>query len=274
MDEVYYKAIKSWRSEYEKKLGSPDGWLSISGLFWLKEGENSLGSSSSSDIQLPLGTAPKEVGTFTLSGTKIKLQAAAGVTMHCNDELITTREIKLNQYGSSDWIFINELKFAVIQRGTRYGVRVYDMNNPQRRKYLNIGWFPIEESLCIQAPYHELDEPINLSIMNVLGDISEEPCSGYVEFTIDDQVCKLYPVVIEESGILWFMFKDATNTSLSYHGGRFLKADMPQDGVVTLDFNKAYNPPCAYTHFATCPLPPDLNRLPVKILAGELEFVQ
>jgi uncharacterized protein (DUF1684 family) len=164
------------------------------------------------------------------------------------------------------------VKFAVIQRGTRYGVRVYDQNNPERRKYLNVRWFAVNQDLCIQARYLPLKDPLTLTIVNVLGDSSEELCNGYVEFNLGDQVRKLYPLTVDDGAHLWFMFKDTTNGHLTYNGGRFLTADAAKEGMVTLDFNKAHNPPCAYTHFATCPLPPEINRLPIDIVAGEMTF--
>jgi uncharacterized protein (DUF1684 family) len=272
MDETYYNTIKTWRKEYEEKLGAPDGWLSISGLFWLKEGENRIGTAKYCDVTLPFGSGPAQVGSIKLSGHQITLQSSGGVQMVCNGQPVTTLDVKINDYGSSDWIFLDGLKFAVIERGGRYGVRIYDPKNPARRKYYNVRWFPIDEALCIQARYHPLDQPLMLSIINVLGDLSEEPCPGYVEFTLADQVCKLYPVLIDDGERLWFIFKDASNGKLTYHGGRFLTANAPQEGIVTLDFNKAYNPPCSYTMFATCPLPPENNKMVLQVHAGEMNF--
>lgn len=272
MDENYYNTIKDWRKQYETKLGAPDGWLSITGLYWLKDGENSLGTHVTNDIVLPRGAGPKQIGKIIFADGKIVLQTEPGAEMICEEQPVTSLEIRFNQYASSEWIYMNHVKFAVIQRGTRYGVRIYDENNPQRRKFVNIRWFPIEETYRIQARYHKLEEPIKLAIMNVIGDISQEPCYGYAEFTVEDQVCKLYPVTLD-SGNLWFMFKDASNGSLTYHGGRFVFAEAPQDDMINIDFNKTHNPPCAYTNFATCPLPPVINLLNVRVNAGEMEFV-
>lgn len=272
MSDNYYTSINNWRKSYEEKLGAPDGWLSISGLYWLKEGENRIGADASAEIMLPRNSAPRKAGIITLNGAQITLHAAEEAHFTCNDQPVTDQLIKLNEYGSSDWIFSNEVKFAVIQRETRYGVRVYDSNNPARRKFYNVRWFAINENFCLEARYCQLDEPIKLTIMTVLGDTSEELCNGYVEFLVKDTLCKLYPLEIEDGKRLWFLFRDQTNKNQTYSGGRFLTAESPKDGIVTLDFNKAYNPPCAYTHFATCPLPPEVNRLSVEIVAGELEF--
>ena len=271
-DNTYFNSIKDWRKAYEEKLGAPDGWLSISGLYWLKEGDNLIGTGHPSQVLLPYGAGPANTAAINLQGTHLKLSVSDDAQMTCNDQPVSSMEIKLNQYGSSDWFYLKDVKFAVIQRGTRYGVRVYDQNNPERRKYLNVRWFAINDALRVQAKYHLLETPLMLTIVNVLGDSSEEPCEGYVEFSIGEKVCQLYPLSIDDGKGLWFMFKDGTNNKLTYSGGRFLTADGPKDGLVTLDFNKAHNPPCAYTHFATCPLPPDMNRLPVDIIAGEMAF--
>lgn len=271
-DNTYFNSIKDWRKAYEEKLGAPDGWLSISGLYWLKEGHNLIGTSHPSQVLLPPGAGPANTAAINLQGTRLTLSVSQDAHMTCNDQPVSSMEIKLNQYGSSDWFYLKDVKFAVIQRGTRYGVRVYDQNNPERRKYLNVRWFAINDALRVQAKYHLLETPLTLTIVNVLGDSSEEPCEGYVEFSIGGNLCQLYPLSIDDGKALWFMFKDGTNNKLTYNGGRFLTADAPKDGLVTLDFNKAHNPPCAYTHFATCPLPPDMNRLPVDIIAGEMAF--
>ena len=272
VDETYFNAIKEWRKAYEERLGAPDGWLSISGLYWLKEGENIIGTEHPSQVVLPYGAGPAKTAMINLQGTQLKLTVSEDAQMTCNEKPVKSMDIRLNEYGSSDWFFIKDVKFAVIQRGTRYGVRVYDQNNPERRKYLNVRWFAVNKAQRVQAKYHTLEKPLMLTIVNVLGDSSEEPCEGYVEFTLGDKVFKLYPLSIDDGAQLWFMFKDGTNNKLTYNGGRFMTADAPKDGMVTLDFNKAHNPPCAYTHFATCPLPPDMNRLPVDIIAGEMTF--
>ena len=272
VDQTYFNTINEWRKAYEERLGAPDGWLSISGLFWLREGDNLIGTDPTSQVVLPQGAGPAKTATIHVQGTQIKLAVSEEVKMTCNEKPVSSMDIKLNEYGSSDWFFIKDVKFAVIQRGTRYGVRVYDQNNPERRKYLNVRWFAVNEAQRVQAKYHALEKPLMLTIVNVLGDSSEEPCEGYVEFTLGDKAYKLYPLSINDGKGLWFMFKDGTNNKLTYNGGRFMTADGPKDGIVTLDFNKAHNPPCAYTHFATCPLPPDMNRLPVDIIAGEMTF--
>lgn len=268
----HFTSIQKWRKEYETKLGAPDGWLSISGLYWLKEGNNRMGADPSLEVVLPTGSAPTFCGEFKYHANQITLEAQEGVTLTVNEKPVNSVTVKFNQYGSSDWFVLNELKFAVIQRGVRYGVRVYDRNSSSRKAFVNLRWFPIDEAYRIAASFVVNDPPTMIPVTNVLGDTSEEPCPGYAEFTVNKQVHRLYPVTSEGEERLWFMFRDSTNGSMTYPGGRFMWAEPPKNNTIVLDFNKAYNPPCAYTDFATCPLPPEINRLSVPVMAGEMKF--
>ena len=251
---------------------SPEGWLAISGLFWLDQGENRMGTHPSNRIILPPHSAPEFSGTFSMREREITLQAADGVHMTINDQPVTTTPIVIDSYGSSEWIVLNDLKISIIQRGSRYGARIYDKNHPQLKQFVVLRWFPIQTEYCIEARYVPAEKPKTMSIVNVLGDTLEMESPGYAEFTIDGKVCCLHAVPVEESDRLWFLFQDATSSDATYPGGRFLTSDAPQAGIVTLDFNKAHNPPCAYTDFATCPLPPPINRLPVRVSAGESRY--
>ena len=272
VDETYAESIQQWRNEYAQRLVSPDGWLAITGLFWLEEGENRMGSDPSNRVVLPPGSAPSFAGIFTLHEDEIILQAEDGVEMATNDQPISTTRIVITDYGSSGWILLNDLKISVIQRGTHYGVRVYDQNHPALKKPVALDWYPVKEKYRIAARFVPLEQPYTLSIVNILGDIVEEPCSGFAEFTVEGKTCRLFALPIEDGDRLWFLFLDATSRDTTYPGGRFLTSAGPQEGQVVLDFNKAHNPPCAYTAFATCPLPPAVNRLLIPVKAGELKF--
>jgi len=209
---------------------------------------------------------------FTFRGGKVTLDVTGDAAVTIGDQSISSTEVKLGEYGSSEWILVNDLKLSVIQRGARYGVRVYDQNNPPRRQFSALRWFPIEEAYRVIARFFAYDPPGALSINNVLGQTLELSCPGYVEFTLNQQESRLYPVTDEDDDRLWFMIRDGTSGSLTYAGGRYLITDPPDDDHVILDFNKAHNPPCAYTDFATCPLPPPQNKLLSPIMAGELKF--
>ena len=273
MDEKSYAdSIRKWRQEYAQKLMSPEGWLAISGLFWLDQGENRMGAHPSNRIILPPHSAPENSGIFTLRDREITLQAAEDVQMTISDQPVTTTQIAIDSYGSSEWISLNDLKISVIQRGARYGVRIYDKNHPQLKQFVVLRWFPIQPDYCVDAQFVPFAEPKIMSIVNVLGDTLEMESPGYAEFSLNGQVCRLHAVPVEELDRLWFLFQDATSSDATYPGGRFLTSDAPKEDKVTLDFNKAHNPPCAYTDFATCPLPPPVNRLPVRVSSGELRY--
>ena len=266
----YFTEIQTWRKNYEQRLSAPDSWLAISALVWLKEGENRFGTDPTSEVLLPPRSAPRLAGIFRYQQGEVILEAASGTTMTISDEAVASRAIKLNDFGASDWIVLNDLKISVIQRGVRIGVRIYDKNNPARKAFASLRWFPIEATYRIEAKWFPYETPRMVPITNVLGDTSEEACPGYVEFTWNKQLCRLTP--LEDGDGLWFMFKDASNGVMTYAGGRFMSTGGSQDGKVILDFNKAHNPPCAYTDFATCPMPPEENRLSATMMAGEFKF--
>jgi len=273
MDEKSYAdSIRKWRQEYAQKLMSPEGWLAISGLFWLDQGENRMGAHPSNRIILPPHSAAEFSGIFTLRDREIALQAAEGVSMTINDQPITSMQVVIDSYGSSEWIALNDLKLSVIQRGSRYGVRIYDKNHPQLKQFVVLRWFPIQPEYCIEASFIPFEQPKTMSIVNVLGDMLEMESPGYTEFTLHGQVCRLHAVPVEESDRLWFLFQDASSSDATYPGGRFLTTKAPDQGHVILDFNQAHNPPCAYTDFATCPLPPPINRMSVHVSAGESRY--
>jgi len=159
---------------------------------------------------------------------------------------------------------------TLIQRGTRFGLRLRDPEAETRRDFRGLDWFAINDRYRVRAEWHPYKPAKQIPIINVLGDTQNEPCPGYAEFVLGGESYRLEPAV--EDGELFFMFRDGTSSDLTYGSGRFLKASMPSGGRVELDFNRAYNPPCAYTDFATCPLPPKQNRLAVRIQAGEKRY--
>jgi len=246
-----------WRADRETSLKAERGWLSVAGLFWLKEGENTLGSDPTSAITLPEGT-PKTYGTLVRDGKTITLKIIGEAD----------RILKSDANGGPDRIKVGDATFTIIERGTRIGVRLYDPHSLAQRTFKGLKWFPVSESYRVAAKFVPYATPKKLSIVNVIGDTTEVPCPGYVEFERDGKKCRLD--VQAEGNELFLNFQDATSGRETYGAGRFLYADAAKNGIVTLDFNRATNPPCAYTAFATCPLPPRGNRLPIAIRAGEL----
>ena len=272
-DEGHLAEISKWRQQREERLKSETGWLTLAGLFWLKEGANRFGSDPGSDVALPEGSAPASAGVLEFHDGKTVVTMAPGVVATIDGKSITQTELKPDSAGSPDILAIGRLTMQVIKRGEKYGIRLKDTESKARREFTGLHWYPVEDSYRLTARFVPYDPPRMLLIPTVLGTTEEMPCPGKAVFTINGQELSLEPV-IEEPGAdeLFYIFKDETSGSQTYPAGRFMYSEMPKDGVVVIDFNKAYNPPCAFTPYATCPLPPAQNRLKVKIEAGELNY--
>jgi hypothetical protein len=271
VDAPYRADIEKWRQQREARLKAEDGWLAVAGLFWLKEGPNPFGSGPGNVIALPAGAAPLRAGTFELRQGKVTVRVdptQASVT--AAGKPVTTMEVRSDNPGPPDVLKLGRLSLQVIERGGRYGIRLRDPEAESRRQFAGLRWFPVREDLRVEARFVPWPAPRTIPIPNVLGQVNDLPSPGYVEFTVDGRSLRLEPV-IEEPGAdeLFYIFRDQTAGKETYPAGRFLYSPMPKDGAVVLDFNKAYSPPCAFTAYATCPLPPPQNRLPVRVEAGE-----
>ena len=271
VDPASYRAqIEKWRQQREENLKAENGWLTVAGLFWLKEGESTLGAGRENNFVLPPGSAPEKVGTFDFHGGKTVFQAAPGVAVTVNGKPVATASLAADSAGSPDVLRIRNLSMFVIQRGSRFGVRLKDKDSEARRNFTGTHWFPVAEEYRVTAKFVPYTPPKKIAVPNILGDVDQEASPGYVEFTLKGRQFRLDPV--SEGNALFFIFKDLTAGKETYPSGRFLYADMPQNGEVVLDFNQAVDPPCAFTPYATCPLPPAQNHLPVRIEAGELRY--
>lgn len=265
----YVHEIEGWRAQREEGLRAPDGWLSVVGLHWLREGTNTIGSAEGSDIRLPL-SAPPRVGTIEFSRGRAVIRVAPGVTVKSKDAPITELELHSDHQGKPDLLAVGPITLYVIERGGRHALRIKDTESPRRRQFRGLEWYPVRESYRVQARFTPYDPPKKIPIANVLNTVEPMPSPGYVTFHLGGRELRLDPVLEEpDAKELFFIFKDMTAGKETYPAGRFLYAEMPKDGQVVLDFNKAYSPPCAFTSFATCPLPPRQNRLDVRIEAGE-----
>jgi len=268
-DASYRASVEKWRAAEEAELKAADGWLTVAGLFWLKEGANAVGSDASNAIVLPRG--PARAGVFEFHGGKTTFRAAAAAKTQVNGKPAgAAQALKADTEGTPDRVEIQGMTLLVIQRGSRYGVRLKDPESELRKAFSALRWFPVNESLRVKAKFIAYPAAKTIAIPNVLGDTEQEPSPGYVEFSLEGRKLRLDPVV--EDGQLFFIFRDQTSGKETYHAGRFLYTDLPKNGEVDLDFNKAQNPPCAFTPYATCPLPPPQNRLAARIEAGEKSY--
>ena len=268
-DSAYRQSVEKWRSAYEADLTSDTGWLTVSGLFWLHEGQNRFGSDSSNDIVLP-ASAPAHVGTFDFHAGKTTAYIEPGVTVLLNGKPVQTAELR--PAAREDRLLLGDLTLYVHASGDRLAIRLKDKNSKLRKNFTGLNWFPIDESYHVTAHYTPYNPPKQLDSQNVLGDPIKMDIVGYLTFALQGQNLRL-DVESNSDGGFFIVFRDLTSGKLTYPASRFIDTEPPKDGpggkVVDLDFNKAYNPPCAYNPYTTCPLPLPGNRLQIAIPAGE-----
>jgi len=267
-DAAYRAAVEKWRQGYEASLKSDDGWLTVSGLFWLHEGENRFGSNPLNDIVLPAGSAPAEAGTFVFQSGRTLVQVKPGVAATMNGKRVETAELRPD---SADHLVLGDLTLMVHASGARYSIRLKDKNSSLRRNFRGLRWFPVNETYRVTGRFVPYTPPKKALIQNVMGDTTEITVPGYVAFSLQGQELRLDAEEADSEG-LSFVFRDLTSGRETYGASRFLDTGPAQNGTVTLDFNMAYNPPCAYNPYTTCPLPTPENRLRVRIEAGELAY--
>jgi uncharacterized protein len=267
----YRAEIEKHRKDRVEELTAPNGWLAVRGLFWLRDGANTAGSDPGSDVRLPARTA-KRIGVFTLAGDTITFTADPSASVASAGAPVKTMTLDPRK-GEAGGVVTDGVTLFAIRRGARLGLRMYDPDSPQRTTFEGLKYFPLDPAYRVRAKFVPHEQPKRIPIPNVLGTIGQMESPGYVEFAVQGQTYRLEPVYeTSERKDLFFIFKDLTSRTDTYEAGRFLHAPLPVDGFVDLDFNRAYNPPCAFTEFATCPLPPKQNQLQVAIPAGELRF--
>jgi hypothetical protein len=272
---AYVAEITAWRTQRIERLTSPTGWLSLVGLHWLKEGENTFGADTTNAVVLPQGKAPAFMGTITVADSEITLKVAPGVEVLHNGSPVMSIVLHHDQEKDFEPTVLTHgtLTWFAIERGGRLGIRVKDSDSKRLREFKGIESYTIDPHWRIEGVLVPNDPPKTLEITNVLGTVSHEPSPGALEFKIDGKTYRLDPIAEPGAKELFVVFGDASNGKETYGGGRFLDVDFPgADGKFVLDFNKAYNPPCSFTEFATCPLPPPQNRLPIAVRAGEKAY--
>jgi uncharacterized protein (DUF1684 family) len=273
-DEAYRAGIRKWREEREARLKADGGWLTVAGLFWLKEGPSRFGTDPSLEIVLPEGSAPARAGVFVLAGGETSVSLEPGAEGRIGGECLRSdARMRPDTSGSPDVLEMGSLSLHVIARGGRYAVRLKDKNSTARKTFAGLRWYEVKEEYRVLARWMPHAPPKAVKVPNVLGQVQAMPSPGHAEFTLDGRAVRLDGVLEEEDAEeLFFIMRDGTSGKETYGAGRFLYADLPKDGRVVLDFNKAENPPCAFTPYATCPLPPPQNWLPVRVEAGELAY--
>jgi len=250
----YEAEIQQWRAERRARLTSDDGWLTLTGLFWLHDGAN--------DVTLP--THPPTGAKFVLQNGKVTLLPNTPLRDDTDPQGPTV-------------IRRGTVSFQTIKRGDvsgdKFGIRVKDPESEARKDFKGIDYFPINPAFRVQAHFQLYNPPKKIAIANVLGMISDETSPGALVFTLGGKTFRIDPILEQGEKDLFIIFKDATSGKETYGAARYLYAH-PADanGNTIVDFNKAYNPPCVFTHYATCPLPPPQNRLPIRVEAGEKKY--
>lgn len=273
-DAAYRASVEKWRAQRETSLKADGGWLSVAGLFWLHDGDNRFGSDPLNDIVLPARSAPAQAGTFEFHGGKTVVHVSAGVPVMVEGKRVENATLRADSDPAfdekADQITLGDLTLYVHSSGERYAVRLLDRNSPLRKQFTRLHWFPVDPSYRVVAQYVPYDKPKAIEVQNIMGDFTPTTIPGYVAFQLHGQDLRLDVEI--DSTELSITFRDLTSGKETYGAARFLVADAPKDGKVVLDFNEAYNPPCAYNPYTTCPLPTPENRLRARIAAGEMTY--
>lgn len=269
-DPSFVKAELEWREARDQSMRSPTSWLTIAGLYWLDEGENTFGTDPENKFRLPEGSGPPFAGKFILHDEKVKVVSSAGSVLRSEGKTIEEMVLKSDKTGKPDIIDLNDLRMWVIERGGRLAIRLRDLNAPRYKNYSGLEFFPPRKKYHIKADLVLYNPPKTVTLGTAIGTETNMVSLGVVKFLLNGKEYRL-DAFEEEPGskTLFIVFKDETSGKETYGASRFMEVHLLDDGSLDLNFNRAYNPPCAYTPHATCPLPPPQNILPVRIEAGE-----
>lgn len=266
----YIKEINDWHTRRIENLKRPNGWLNLVGLYWLQDGENTFGTASTNDVVFPTGKAETNMGRFVLENGNVTVYVNPGIEIKNGDEPVTEMQLENDLSGEPTILTYGTLAWFVIKRENKIGIRMRDYEAELVKTFEDIKTYPINEDWKVDAKFVPYNPPKKVSIPSIIGTVSEDECYGKLVFEKDGQTYQLDPLGKER---LFLVFADETNGIDTYGAGRFLSVDPPDSTSHTfIDFNKAYNPPCAFTKFATCPLPTRDNHLHLEATAGEKKY--
>jgi uncharacterized protein (DUF1684 family) len=261
--------IETWRAEHEDRYTR--NWVTIEGLHFLKPGTQTAGSGPDNDVVL-IASLPERLGSFTVASDEVRFDPEPGAPLTINGKP-PTPGLVLRDDGSEepDTIEANGATVMVHRSGARLSLRIRDPNGERARTFQGFEWFPIDRSYRVLGRFIRDDTPRSMPVVNTFGDIDTYETQGIVEFTLNGETLRLRPFTTDD-GRFYFVFNDASSGVETYEAARFVYSDLRRDGTTILDFNEAYNPPCAFNPFTTCPIPLPENRLPIKLLAGEKKY--
>lgn len=265
--------LEEWRAQRVANLTRENGWLTLVGLYWLKDGDNTFGRSASNRIALDHPSLTPTSGTFTVTRGTVTFKASPGSNVTLDGKPVTTVTMTPDTAGTPTTLASGSLRFFVIERVGRLGIRIRDVDHPARKNFRGIEYFPDDPKWIIDARFEPYPNDKRIPIVNILGMTDQMQAPGALVFTKDGREYRLDAILESpEDTELFVMFADATSARETYGAGRFMYIPLPRNGHATLDFNRAYNPPCAFNEFATCPLPPPQNRLALRVEAGEKKY--
>jgi len=271
---AYADSVQQWRDRAEQGLRRDNGWLTLAGRFQMKPGANTFGTGKDNDIVFPpelKGTGPERLGTLVVdpSGKKVTLKLADGVSMTSDGKAFSGARVLGTATDKRDWVSLGRIAMHVIEREGRYILRLADNESLVRKNFPGRIWYEVNEKFRVDAKFVAYPPGRKIAIVNVIDEVSDEPCPGYVEFKLNGVTYKM-DVVGDDEG-MFFVMRDGTAGDTTYRPSRFLYVEKKPkpDETFKLDFNRAYNPPCAFSEFTTCPLPPEQNILKTRIEAGE-----
>jgi len=267
----YHQSIEEWHKSRVEQLKTENGWLNLAGLFWLKQGKNTFGTGTFNNIIFPKGTINEQAGYFQLTDSAVWLVTSKGTSVTLKSVPVQKTIIYYKDSAGSPSLASGSLRFTVIRREDKIGIRLRDLKNEALIKFKGIDRFTVDTAWRLTAKFQPAGFISTIAITNVLGQTTQQQSPGKLIFFIKGVQYSLD--ALEEDGELFIIFADETNAIETYPSGRFLLVQKPDaNGNTIIDFNKAYNPPCAFTPFATCPLPPKQNVLPIAVTAGEKNF--
>jgi uncharacterized protein (DUF1684 family) len=267
--EAATKETQAWRAKHEADYRRE--WVTIAGLHFLQPGSQTAGSASSNDILLPAPTPPV-LGRFVLGNDIVRFEPQPGAEVSLDNEVVRD-SIELADDGEekADELMVGDIRLVVHRSGERKSLRVWDPKGELARGFLGFTWFPIQMDYRVTGRFVPDPAPREMQVVNTFGDLDTFKTEGVVEFRLRGQALRLRPFTTRPKRF-YFVFRDASSGQETYEAARFLYSDLRDDGTTVLDFNQAYNPPCAFNPFTTCPIPLPENRLGVKILAGEKAY--
>lgn len=271
---VHKSEIEKWQSDRLASLTKEDSWLTLIGLFWLNEGESKFGSDPGNPVVLPRYKAPRLAGSLWLENGRVRIETRPGVEITADGNPVTALDLKDdNDDGGPTILKLGTLIINVVKRGDRIGVRVKDTESLTRSEFKGLEYYPIDPKWRLEARFEPYQPAKTIPITNVLGMTDDETSPGALAFDVGGRIYRIDPILEKGETDLFVMIADGTTGKETYGAGRYLYVSPPDAaGRVVLDFNKAYSPPCAFTNFATCPLPPKQNRLTFRIEAGEKKY--